>query len=425
MATVQFKALGKKSPVNLNLRFFHNTINCYAKSNIFIDLNNWSEDKNTVKRNSPQDIKDRILPLMEGLTNYVLNSFSTDFPIGETIDTGWLIKQVNGFYSKPDNENDYRYYFVPFVRKYIEESKTRVNPNSGKIISPLTIRNYNTTLKRMEEFEEIHGKLRTKNINLNFHKQFTSFCKTVGKYSGTLIEKYVSQIKHFVKEAKMEGYETSVEIESRKFTFKREATFDIYLNRVEVQNIFDLDLQNNPRLNNARDLMIAGLWTGLRISDLQNFNNFLITGNRIKILETEKTGEAVVIPIHPQLQYVLDKRNNKLPELSSQNFNAYMKEVCKLAKITEMTLGTKKDPKTKRNVKGHYSKYKLVSSHTLRRSFVTNLVDLNASAETIMALSSHRSYREFAKYIKTTKEETANKVEKIWQEEDGNNLKVV
>ena len=425
MATIQYKALGKKSPVNLNLRFFHNKINCYAKSNIFVNLSDWSIEKNTIKKNASQEVKDKVIPLMEDLNKHILNSFNNDFPTGETIDTAWLIMKVNEFYAKPDDENDYRYYFIPFVKKYINESKSRVNPNSGKVISPLTIKNYNTTLKRLEEFEKIYGKLRTKNVNLNFHKQFTSFCATVGKYSGTLIEKYVSQIKHFVKEAKVEGYETSVEIESRKFTFKRETTFDIYLNRNEVQDIFDLNLHDNPRLDNARDLMIAGLWTGLRFSDLQKFNNFLITDNRIKIIETEKTGEAVVIPIHPQLQFVLEKRGNKLPELSSQNFNQYMKEVCEKAKITEMTLGSKKDPKTNRNVKGHYPKHKLVSSHTLRRSFVTNLVELDTTAETIMALSAHRSYREFAKYIKTTKEETANKVEKIWQAEIENNLKVV
>lgn len=424
MATIQYKALGKKNPVNLNLRFFHNRINCYAKSNIFVDLSDWSIEKNSIKKHASQDVKDRVIPLMESLSKHVLNNFSSDYPIGETIDTAWLVKKVNEFYAKPDDENDYRHYFIPFVRKYINESKSRVNPNSGKLISPLTIKNYNTTLKRLEEFEKIYGKLRTKNVNLNFHKQFTSFCTTVGKYSGTLIEKYVSQIKHFVKEAKVEGYETSVEIESRKFTFKREATFDIYLNRNEIQDIFNLDLHNNPRLDNARDLIIAGVWTGLRITDIKNFNNFLITGNRIKIIETDKTEEAVIIPIHPQLQYVLQKRENKLPELSSQNFNQYMKEVCELAGITEMTLGSKKDPKTKRNVKGYYPKFQLAKAHTLRRSFITNLVELNVSAETIMALSAHKSYREFAKYIKTTKEETANKVEKIWLEESAN-LKVV
>lgn len=425
MATIQYKALGKKSPVNLNLRFFHNRINCYAKSNIFVNLSDWSIEKNTIKKNASQEVKSKITPLMEGLSRYVLNSFTKDFPTGETIDSNWLIKQVNEFYAKPDDENDYKYYFIPFVKKYINDSKSRINPNSGKSISPRTIKNYSTTLKRLEEYEKIYGKLRTKNVNLNFHKQFTSLCVNAGNYSGTVIEKYVSHIKHFVKEAKVEGYETSVEIESRKFTFKREATFDIYLNRSEIQDIFNLDLHDTPRLDNTRDLMIAGLWTGLRFSDLQNFNKFLITDNRIKIIETEKTGEAVIIPIHPQLQFILNKRSNKLPELSSQNFNQYMKEVCEKAKITEMTLGSKKDPKTNRNVKGHYPKNKLVSSHTLRRSFVTNLVELNTSAETIMALSAHKSYREFAKYIKVTKEETADKVEKIWSEENDTNLKVV
>src|SRR5690606_16710028 len=115
MATIQYKALGKKSPVNLNLRFFHNKINCYAKSNIFVNLSDWSIEKNTIKKNASQEVKDKVIPLMEDLNKHILNSFNNDFPTGETIDTAWLIMKVNEFYAKPDDENDYRYYFIPFV----------------------------------------------------------------------------------------------------------------------------------------------------------------------------------------------------------------------------------------------------------------------------------------------------------------------
>jgi len=426
MATIKFSALGRKSPVNLNVRFFHNTINCYAKSNIFVNLSDWNSEKNEIKKTASSDVKKHILETIDAMTRHVIASFSRDFAAGEKIDTVWLKKEVDEFYSKPEGEKDFRYYFTPFIAKYIDESRTRINPMSGKVISKRTIQNYSTTLKRITEYEEINGKLKTKNINLDFHRKFTSFLKVTGGYSGTVIEKYISHIKNFVKEAKIEGYDTNVEIESNKFTFRRDETIDTYLNKEEINLIYNLDLNSNPRLDGARDLMIAGLWTGLRISDLQNFNTFIVSKSRIKILETDKTGAFVEIPLHNQLKAVLQKRDSILPQLSSQNFNMYIKEVCELAGITEITLGSIKDPKTNRKVKGYYPKYKLISSHSLRRSFATNLAG-QIPDRTIMAITTHKSINQFQQYIKTTQQEYAEELQTYWDEEEikERNLKVV
>ena len=426
MATIQFKALGIKNPVNLNVRFYHNKINCYAKSNIFLNLHDWNSLKDELKKTAPAEVKNYVNEVMQSMSKHIIASFSRDFPIGEKITTIWLKKEIDEFYSKPDGENDYRYYFTPYVAKYIEESRTRINPVSGKLISPRTIQNYNTTLKRLKEFEDLNGKWKTKNVNLDFHKKFTSFLKISGNYSGTVVEKYISHIKNFVKEAKVEGYETSIEIESRKFTFKRDETFDTYLNKDEINLIYNLDLSNNSRLDNARDLMIAGLWTGLRISDLHNFNTFKISENRIKILETEKTGTSVEIPLHSHLKAVLNKRNSQLPQLSSQNFNSYIKEICQLAGIVDVVIGSIKDPQTNRKVRGYYPKFKLISSHSLRRSFATNLAG-QIPDRTIMAITTHKSYNQFQKYIKTTQEQFADQLQDHWDKEETreSNLKIV
>ena len=53
MANIQFKSLGKKSPVNLNVRFYHNKIDCSAKSNIFVDLNYWSANSSDIDHPIP------------------------------------------------------------------------------------------------------------------------------------------------------------------------------------------------------------------------------------------------------------------------------------------------------------------------------------------------------------------------------------
>lgn len=415
MATIQFKALGKKDPINLNMRFFHNTINCYAKSNIFIDGKDWSDKTNKIKQSASNDIKKYVNDTIDGLSKYVLESFKVDFPKGDKINTEWLSKQVDSYYGKPDDYNDYRFYFIPFVDRFINESKNRLNPKSGKKISVKTIQNYKTTLTRLNEFENLKGlRLRTKEIDLKFHSAFTSFLKINGKYSNTLIEKYVSHIKYFVKEAKMEGYETSIEIESSKFTFVRDKSIDTYLDVNEIDKVFNLDLSNNERLDNVRDLFIIGVWTGLRISDLKRLNEFKISNGRITIAGTLKGHDFVEIPIHPQLKYIFEKRSNVLPNISEQKFNLYIKEVCAAAGIDNTILGRLKNPATNRKEEGYYPKYMLISSHTCRRSFVSNHYG-ELDDKTIMAITTHKSHTQFLNYVKTTLGEHANKLEKYWE----------
>jgi integrase len=418
MATIQFKALGKNDPVNLNVRFFHNKINCYAKSNIFINSINWSNKTSKVKGLSVEEKKvfeDRI----NAMSKFIIEAFNKDFSVGEKIDTPWLVKKLNEFYSKPEGENDYRFYFVPFLAKYIEESEERINPNTGTKIAKRTIDNYNTTLKTLKEFEIKKGnKLYTKNINLYFHKEFTSFLVNDKNItSGTTIEKYISQIKGFVKEAKIQGYETSIDIESKKFTFRREETLDTYLNEDEINKIFNLDLNSRASYDNVRDLFIVGVWTGLRISDLKRINEFEISNGKIKIVATEKNGKPVEIPIHSQLSSILEKRNSVMPEISEQKFNLYIKEICKLAGIDNSTLGSIKDPSTNRKVKDYYPKYKLISSHTCRRSFITNHYG-KIDDITLMSISTHKSVAQFLKYVKTTGEEKADKLGEFWKEKE-------
>ncbi|MBW8522166.1 site-specific integrase [Chryseobacterium chendengshani] len=196
-------------------------------------------------------------------------------------------------------------------------------------------------------------------------------------------------------------------------------TVDTYLNPSEIDLIYNLDLTNDNSLDNVRDLFIIGLWTGLRISDLKRINQFLFTKKTIVISETQKTGIKVEIPIHHQVRNTLTKRNNELPKnISTQKFNDYIKEVCRLAGITEITLGNIKNPKTNRKEKGHYPKYLLITSHTARRSFATNLYGTELSDKAIMSITGHKSHTQFLKYIKTTDKEHIEKVAKLWEQQE-------
>lgn len=420
MANIKFFCKKRTNPANLNIRFYHGReIDCNAQSHILIDPNLWSKKMQNFKSLTDPKIKEEYLPLITDLKNEIITKFNLSYSKGEIINSQWLKNIISEYNKRPNGEDDYRFFFVAFIKQYAKDSETRLNPNTGKVISFRTIQKYHTVIKVLEEFEkEKNSILKITDINLNFHKQFTSFLKVKKKYSNTVIEKNISTIKGFVKEAKSYGYDTSAEVENKKFTFRRDEPIDTYLNIKEIDLIFNLDLSHSESLDNVRDIFIIGLWTGLRISDLKRINQFLFKNNTIVISETEKTGAKVEIPIHPQVKQILEKRNGALPKIiSSQKFNEYIKEVCKLAGITELTLGNIKNPKTNRKEKGYYPKYQLISSHTARRSFATNHYG-KLPDNTIMAITTHKSHTQFMKYIKTTQEEHLEKVAKFWEQEN-------
>ena len=85
--------------------------------------------------------------------------------------------------------------------------------------------------------------------------------------------------------------------------------------------------------------------------------------------------------------------------------------------INEITLGYIKNKETNRKERGNYPKFKLISSHSCRRSFVSNLYG-NLDDKTIMAITGHKSHSQFLDYIKTSKREHADKLEKYWIEQE-------
>ena len=423
MANVEFKIYSNKYPVNLNVRFYHNKIDCSTKSNIFIDKNDVRFKKiglGKKSKTSVQILNEDIINKTQKLSKDILDKFKEDFPKGNTINIKWFQKIVDNFHGKADDEDDSRYFFVPFVNSYIKRAATEINPQTGKRLDSKTITRYKYTLSKIKEYEEYSGeKIRIEDVDLEFHNSFLQYLLEVCvPYGDETIKKFISQIRQFIRDAKIKGYKTSPEIDSRKFTYKAGETIDTYLDEEEIDLIYKLDLSSNLKLDNVRDLFIVGLRTGLRISDLKRINKFEISNNLIKITQLEKTDRFIEIPMHPQLKEIFEKRQGVFPEISEQRFNEYVKDLCEEAKITEVILGSIKNSETNRKVRGLYPKYKLIASHTCRRSFVTNLYGKAEIPDlTIMAITGHKKHSQFLDYVKTTNKEHIEKLAQHWKTE--------
>ncbi|MCK0144028.1 site-specific integrase [Arenibacter sp. F26102] len=293
--------------------------------------------------------------------------------------------------------------FFDFVEGYIEESK--LNKKSG------TIKVYNTIFKYLKEYAiKINKSVDFESITLEFYNQYTAYLSVDSNLSANTVGKHIKTIKSFMNEATERGYNQNLEFKKRKFKTLREEADTIYLNIEELKRMEKINLSSSPRLEKVRDLFLIGCYTGLRFSDFTQIKPENIVSDKSMLqIRTQKTGERVSIPLHQTVKNILKKYNNNLPSAyTNQVMNKYLKDVASLAQLKDEveTTITKGGVMKKEAVK----KFNLVTTHTARRSFATNLFLADIPAISIMKITGHKTERSFMQYIRVTQEQNADKL---------------
>lgn len=281
----------------------------------------------------------------------------------------------------------------------------------GRVHKKRTILSNQTTINKVIDFQIKHSKvLSFEDVNYGFYHSFLDYCRTDLELATNTIGNHIKNIKAWMNVATEEGLNNNFIFRNKSFKMLREKVESIYLNLDELELIRNLDL-NGSHLDRVRDLFLVGCFTGVRSGDYSkiNFSNMIFENNLIKIC-TEKTGEEVIIPVHPFVYQTLLKYKGSIPMLSHQKFNKYIKDVVEMAGIDEdiciiQTKGNKE-------VKTTLPKYELVSSHCARRSFATNAFKSGVPSLSIMQITGHRTEKNFLKYIRVTKEENAIMISK-------------
>lgn len=172
---------------------------------------------------------------------------------------------------------------------------------------------------------------------------------------------------------------------------------------------------------------MIGCYKGQRGSDLLRTNSSFIQHIQdfdFIVLEQIKTKKTVQIPIHSEIQEILDKRNGTfLPTFAKSidsvkiMFNLYLKQLCKIAKINTIVNGNKFDEVKKRCINGNYPKHELVSSHICRRSFASNHYGSPLYPTPIlMNITAHSTEKMFLEYIGKKPIDYSLQLAKVWQE---------
>ena len=204
----------------------------------------------------------------------------------------------------------------------------------------------------------------------------------------------------FVKAAMNEALKNKLHKNEEFRTFRKETeqVDAIYLTNEEVTKVAELPLCGPYGL--ARDLFIIGCHTGMRFSDYSRLSMRDINDGVIHFI-TQKCKAPVDIPAHPRVIKILEKYDGTLPFMSGQKFNAYIKCVCKDAGINESVLVRKGGQHLR------YEKWELVSSHTARRTGLTNMYKAGIPTYRCMMISGHKTEQVFLTYLRITQEENA------------------
>jgi integrase len=204
----------------------------------------------------------------------------------------------------------------------------------------------------------------------------------------------------FIKAAMNEAFKNKLHKNEDFRTFRKETeqVDAVYLTNEEVTKVAELPLCGSHKI--ARDLFIIGCHTGMRFSDYSRLSMNDISDGVIHFI-TQKCKAPVDIPAHPRVLQILEQNGGVAPKISGQKFNVYIKQVCKEAGINESVLVRKGGKQVR------HKKWELVSSHTARRTGLTNMYKAGIPTYRCMMISGHKTEQVFLTYIRITQEENA------------------
>jgi integrase len=349
------------------------------------------------------------------IENYILNEFEKCNPTD--VNKKWLSTQMDNFYHPKKNEvipSD----LVSFFDYYINFRLNGNGMSRALLLKNNTIRD---KLKTMQHFRK--ETIYIKDVNEIFMNEFIAYYKLAGNHKHNTTQREWGFIKTVCRKARYLGLEVSHQLDD--LTMKPEAVNDIQFSSEELDKINNTVFVNEiyiekkytaEKLEIVKDWFIISAHSGQRISDFMKFTTEIISkkktskGERAFLEFTQiKTGKLMVIPILSEVAEILNKRNGNFPpKILDQEYNKYLKVVCKQAGINELVFGGLMIDG--RKVDGFYKKHLLATSKNCgRRTFATNYIKKLSPTE-LQNFTGHTTEKMLLTYINKENDELAIRI---------------
>jgi site-specific recombinase XerD len=275
-----------------------------------------------------------------------------------------------------------------------------VKSKNGTVKSS-TIAKFGSVKKHLNDFEkEYKTQLSFEIINIQFFEDFQNFLYHKQNLNTGTTQRYIKFVRMFLNWCLKRKYITNIDFRDFK-AIQQPDTLKVIISDEDTEKLRKFNAEDKNYLNNVRDLFLLSCSCGLRFGDFSRISTQHLKKNDdgyFLEIRQEKTEDMVSIPLtDDSLKTVQDLISGKVHALSNQKMNQYVKELCELAGIDE--------PFEIHHYKGRdktsevVPKYSLVSTHTGRRTFATNLLERGVPAEVVMKFTGHKDYRSFIKYV--------------------------
>ena len=310
---------------------------------------------------------------------------------------------------KPSSE------FLPVYEKFLEEKRKFFSEKNRSISS---LKDYVSFKNSIKDFQSYKNKtLYINEIDKNTLSEYKRFLETPrekekgyitkgGLNQNTIIKRF-SCLKSFY--STLEEWEVlPVPIQIKSFKISSEPVEIISLSMDEVRKLNQVRLTGTKK--KIRDTFIFSCLSGLRWSDLTTINKTLIKkeGDIFYIEKISvKTKVLVKIPLTDWGLEFLKTMDYKLDFMTNQKFNEGLKEICEGSGLFNDLTRSEDD-------EGELvPRWKMISIHKGRHTFISNLVKLTVPINEIMKYTGHKKLETLMKYINTQTPMTNEYVKKL------------
>jgi len=354
----------------------------------------WNKDrlkvKETISEKNHQHINKELVEI-EKVAYKMFNSFTDTFkrkPNSEELKN--LIEQEyfqnNPMFKKVDKKT-----ILDYFDDYIETIKSTT--------AHTTVQKYKQAKENFKDFQKDKKRIyNTEMIDLKFRNEYVEYLIETKKYAPTTVYrkmKFLRTVLYFIENL---GIKVNPFLHNSRFLTKDIEVDNIALSENEIDEMERLNLSNNKRLEQVRDLFLVACYTGQRFSDLNKINQSNIIDDEYIAIRQQKTNEQLTLPLLKVVKTILVKYSYKLPKISNVKFNEYIKDVAKLCE----TLNKQYNGDNKK------VRWQMISSHTARRTFVTLNYGKGVDLDTLKLGTGHKQTKTLQTYIKMNDKQKAD-----------------
>mgnify|MGYP003618164637 FL=1 len=354
----------------------------------------WNKDrlkvKETISEKNHQHINKELVEI-EKVAYKMFNSFTDTFkrkPNSEELKN--LIEQEyfqnNPMFKKVDKKT-----ILDYFDDYIETIKSTT--------AHTTVQQYKQAKENFKVFQKDKKRIyNTEMIDLKFRNEYVEYLIETKKYAPTTVYrkmKFLRTVLYFIENL---GIKVNPFLHNSRFLTKDIEVDNIALSENEIDELERLNLSDNKRLEQVRDLFLVACYTGQRFSDLNKINQSNIIDDEYIAIRQQKTNEQLTLPLLKVVKTILVKYSYKLPKISNVKFNEYIKEVAKLCE----TLNKQYNGDNKK------VRWQMISSHTARRTFVTLNYGKGVDLDTLKLGTGHKQTKTLQTYIKMNDKQKAD-----------------